>query len=98
LTDVTVCAIRHRSFSSAVAASTALRNLASNALRAVESDDRMSTSIHASEGIELIDVPPPTRPTLKVVLGLEGTWNSPTFAMARPIAPMGLGSPNAEKL
>ena len=33
----------------------------------------MSTSIQASNGMELTDVPPPMRPTLKVVLGSRGT-------------------------
>ena len=34
--------------------------------------DRMSTSIQASDAMALTDVPPPTRPTLKVVLGSAG--------------------------
>ena len=58
----------------------------------------MSTSIQPSNGMELTDVPPPTRPTLKVVFGVVGTWISSIFAIARPIAPIGLARPNAAKL
>ena len=58
----------------------------------------MSTSIQPSNGIEFTDVPPPTRPTLNVVFGCFGTWISLIFAIARPIAPIGLAMPNAPKL
>src|ERR1035441_10578215 len=37
------------------------------ALAAAMSDERISTSIQASNGMALTEVPPPTRPTLKVV-------------------------------
>ena len=53
------------------------------------SDDRMSTSIQPSNGIEFTEVPPPTRPTLNVVFGCCGTCISSIFAIARPIAPIG---------
>ena len=36
----------------------------------------MSTSAHASNGMALTDVPPPMRPTLKVVFGSRGTSKS----------------------
>jgi hypothetical protein len=36
----------------------------------------MSTSIHPSNGMELTDVPPPTRPMLNVVFGCFATWIS----------------------
>ena len=39
-----------------------------------------------SKGIEFTDVPPPMRPTLKVVFGSLGTWKSPIAAIARPSA------------
>ena len=84
-----------RAFSSATAASTAFWNLASSAASEAGSDERMSTSIQASNGIELTDVPPPMRPTLNVVFGSCGTWNSAIFAIARPSAPIGLAMPNA---
>ena len=58
----------------------------------------MSTSIQPSNGIELTDVPPPTRPTLNVVFGERGTCISLIFAIARPMAPIGLAMPNAPKL
>ncbi len=49
------------------------------------SSDRRSTSIHASNGIEFTDVPPPTRPTLNVVFGVVGTSKAAMAAMARPM-------------
>ena len=52
-------------------------------------------SIHVSYGMELIDVPPPTTPTLNVVLGSVGTLISENFWIALPIANAGLTSPNA---
>ncbi len=58
----------------------------------------MSTSIQPSNGIEFTEVPPPTRPTLNVVFGSVGTWNSAIFAMARPIASIGFARPKAPKL
>ena len=58
----------------------------------------MSTSIHASKGIEFTDVPPPMRPTLNVVLGTSGTWKSAIWAMARPSAWIGFTRPKAPKL
>src|ERR1039458_6372637 len=58
----------------------------------------MSTSIQHSNGMALTEVPPPTRPTLNVVLGLLGTWKLSTLAMARPIAWIGLAMPKAPKL
>ena len=66
-----------------------------SASREALSAERISTSIQASKGMALTEVPPPTRPTLKVVLGLVGTSKSSIFAMARPIAWMGLAMPNA---
>jgi hypothetical protein len=41
----------------------------SRSLSTAGSAERMSTSIQASKGMALTEVPPPTRPTLKVVLG-----------------------------
>ncbi|MGC4082755.1 MAG: hypothetical protein QM736_11740 [Vicinamibacterales bacterium] len=73
-------------------------NRASSSFSAAASDDRMSTSIHASAGIAFTDVPPPMRPTLKVVRGVAGTLKSASFAMARPRAFAGLGRPNSAKL
>ena len=46
-------------------------------LQRATSAERMSTSIHASNGIAFTEVPPPTRPTLNVVFGSRGTWKSP---------------------
>ena len=46
---------------------------ASTAASDAGSDDRMSTSIQPSNGIEFTDVPPPMRPTLNVVFGCFGT-------------------------
>ena len=63
----------HRSCSSATAVSSARCRFASSAVNAAESIERKSISIQASNGIELTDVPPPTRPTLKVVFGSPGT-------------------------
>ena len=63
---------------------------ASTAASDAGSDERMSSSIQPSNGIEFTDVPPPIRPTLNVVFGCFGTWSSWIFAMARPIAPIGL--------
>ena len=48
-----------------------------------------------SAGIELIDVPPRTTPTLYVVFGLAGTSRWPNFAIAAPIANAGFTRPNA---
>ena len=87
----------HRAFSSATAASTACWNLASSAASAAESDDRKSTSIQASDGIAFTDVPPPIRPTLNVVRGSSGTWNSAIFATARPSAFAGFGRPKSRE-
>ena len=43
----------------------------------------------------LTDVPPPMRPTLKVVRGDIGTVRSETAATARPSAWIGLAVPKA---
>ena len=88
----------HRAFSSATAASIAFWMFASTAASDAGSDERMSSSIQPSNGIEFTDVPPPIRPTLKVVFGCFGTWISWIFAIARPIAPIGFAMPNAPKL
>ena len=87
-----------RAFSSLTAASIAFWMLASIAASDAGSDDRMSSSIHPSNGIELTDVPPPMRPTLNVVRGCFGTCSSWIFAIARPIAPIGFAMPKAPKL
>ena len=84
-----------RTFSAATASSTALWNLASSDCSDAASAERMSTSIHASNGIEFTDVPPPMRPTLKVVFGSFGTWKSPIAAIARPSAWIGFTIPKA---
>ena len=49
----------------------------------------------ASDGIAFTDVPPPTRPTLNVVLGVVGTSIASILAIARPIACIGFAMPNA---
>ena len=74
LAAVTTPGRPHRAFSSATAASTRLLK------RVVERGERggstwtaRSTSIQASDGIALTDVPPPMRPTLNVVCGSPGT-------------------------
>jgi hypothetical protein len=51
--------------------------------------------MNISVGIELTDVPPPTTPTLNVVLGLAGTMTRENVAIAVPIVNAGLTSPNA---
>ena len=53
---------------------------------AASSDERRSISIHDSTGMAFTEVPPPMRPTLNVVFGLEGTWRSEMRATARPKA------------
>ena len=45
--------------------------------------------------MEFTDVPPDTRPTLKVTLGCVGACRSAIFAIARPMAWIGFGMPNA---
>jgi hypothetical protein len=55
----------------------------------------MSTSILPVCGIEFTEVPPSITPTLNVVRGSDGTWSPAIPAMARPIAWIGLGMPNA---
>ncbi len=68
----------------------------SSAGRALE---RMSTAIVASPAMVFTEVPPPTLPTVKVVLGSAGTCTSPMCAIARPIAWIALGTcPKAAKL
>ena len=57
----------HRAFSVSTAWATACLTAAVSARRDAGSCDRMSISIHASKAIELIEVPPPVRPMLKVV-------------------------------
>src|SRR5690349_15392642 len=70
---VIIRGVPQRSFSSTTAESTALWKFASTDASDAGSDDRMSTSIQPSNGIEFTDVPPPTRPTLNVVFGCLGT-------------------------
>ena len=55
----------------------------------------MSTSMDASPAIEFTDVPPFTTPTVYVVFGLAGTCTSAISAIARPMAWIALGMPNA---
>ncbi len=61
-------------------------NFAFRVFREAGSGERISTSIQASNGMELTEVPPPIRPTLKVVLGVVGTSKSEILATARPKA------------
>ena len=84
---VTVSAeLFHRAFSCATASFHAWRNCFSSDRSEAVSPERRSTSIHASLEMALIDVPPPTRPTLNVVRGELGTWKSAMPAIARPSA------------
>ena len=75
-----------RRFSSSTACFRAVWNFVSSAFNAAGSAERISTSIQASNGIAFTEVPPPTRPTLNVVLGSLGTSNASILAMARPMA------------
>ena len=52
----------------------------------------------AESEIVFTEVPPWITPTLNVVFGSSGTWNSAICAMARPIAWIGLGMPKFWKL
>jgi hypothetical protein len=83
--SASAAAIPHRSFSSAGFVERFLKSRVKRRERA-RSLDRRSTSIQASDEIELTEVPPPMRPTLKVVLGCDGTLRSARCAMARPSA------------
>src|ERR1022692_3134911 len=73
-----------RVFSSATACRMAALNRVSRSWSAAGSAERMSTSIQASKGMALTEVPPPTRPTLNVVLGWRGTSRASILAMAVP--------------
>ena len=85
-----------RAFSSVTALSTAASTCFSVASSGAISSERISTAIRASGAMVLTDVPPPTVPTVKVVLGLLGVRISAILAMARPMPWMALGtSPNA---
>ncbi len=75
-----------RLFSSSTASLSAALNFAFSASSDFTSAERISTSIQPSKGMAFTDVPPPTRPTLKVVLGVVGTSKASIFAIARPIA------------
>ena len=52
----------------------------------------------AEPEIVFTEVPPWITPTLNVVFGSSGTWNSAICAIARPIAWIGLGMPKFWKL
>jgi hypothetical protein len=58
----------------------------------------MSTAILGSAAMALTEVPPATVPTVKVVFGSFGGFNSEIFAIARPMAWIALGNPNSWKL
>jgi hypothetical protein len=62
-----------RAFSRARESSKTFMNCESTVPSAFTSAERMSISIQASYAMELMDVPPPIRPTLNVVLGSDGT-------------------------
>jgi hypothetical protein len=52
---------------------TRARNASFTFFSSAQDSDRMSTSICTRAGMELIDVPPFTTPTLNVVFGFAGT-------------------------
>ena len=60
--------------------------------------ERISISMPADADIVFTDVPPSMTPTLNVVLGSSGALKSDIFAIALPIACIGLGSPKSAKL
>ena len=84
-----------RASSSRSASRIAIWNFASSAASDAALSERMSTSTMPSYGIEFTDVPPCTTLALNVVFGESGTVNSAIFAIARPIAWIGFGMPNA---
>ncbi|MNT88648.1 hypothetical protein D3C72_2292380 [compost metagenome] len=63
------------------------------------SSERMSMAMRASGAMVFTEVPPPTVPTVKVVLGKLGVRTSAILAMARPMPWIALGTwPKAPKL
>lgn len=88
-----------RLFSSATASSTAASTCFSVASSGSIASERMSTAMRASGAMVFTEVPPPTVPTVKVVLGVVGVRISEILAMARPMPWMALGTwPKAAKL
>src|SRR5574338_575854 len=78
LTDIRTRELGHRAFSAA----RALRM----AVWAFADSDRLSMSIDPLGEIVFTDVPPSMIPTLKVTLGVVGTWMSAMVAIALPNA------------
>ena len=58
----------------------------------------LQTPVRAIRRQVFTEVPPWITPTLNVVFGSFGTWNSAICAIARPIAWIGLGMPKFWKL
>ncbi len=85
-------------FSASVALPTASRRASAMRSRLSGLSERMSTSIQASKGMEFTEVPPPIRPTLKLVRGPDRVRESATTvknSMALPRAWEGFTRPKA---
>ena len=81
-----------RRFSSATASSSVARIFFSASSSEAMSSERMSIAMRASGAMVFTDVPPPTVPTVKVVLGKLGVRTSAILAIARPMPWIALGT------